>query len=264
MATFTFTAFPLAITITVRGVSVGDVVRFFVRTDPGNVTIIDEQHTATSTSITKTFEGLEERTDYAVNAGVVTGIDTDWIGTEYFTTPSQAAADPGRTTGIGTAPSHPGESSISARRSGTTSVTGSTNFGIMMGCPSTISPGSIAEIPSKPALSTRRVPLSRISPPAGACQAAYTGAIRSPQTFSSTCGMPSTRPHEQKENIKYVFYGNQKHPRIHRGGHRQRYLQRTAEHLRHGCRLPALTGLKDECDARIHQERQAAEAEKGE
>ena len=40
-------------------VSVGDVVRFFVRTDPGNVTIIDEQHTATSTSITKTFEGLE-------------------------------------------------------------------------------------------------------------------------------------------------------------------------------------------------------------
>ena len=89
MATFTFTAFPLAITITVRGVSSGDVVRFFVRTDPGNVTIIDEQHTATSTSITKTFEGLEERTDYAVNAGVVTGIDTDWIGTEYFTTPSQ-------------------------------------------------------------------------------------------------------------------------------------------------------------------------------
>ena len=90
MATFTFTAFPLAITITVRGESVGDVVRFFVRTDPGNVTIIDEQHTATSTSITKTFEGLEERTDYAVNAGVVTGIDTDWIGTEYFTTPIQA------------------------------------------------------------------------------------------------------------------------------------------------------------------------------
>ena len=26
----------------------------------------------------------------------------------------------------------------------------------------------------------------------------------------------------------------------------------------------ALTGFKDECDARIHQERQAAEAEKGE
>ena len=26
----------------------------------------------------------------------------------------------------------------------------------------------------------------------------------------------------------------------------------------------ALAGLKDECDARIHQERQAAEAEKGE
>ena len=84
MATFTFTAFPLAITITVRGVSSGDVVRFFVRTDPGNVTIIDEQHTATSTSITRTFEGLEERTDYAVNAGVVTGNSTDWIGYGVF------------------------------------------------------------------------------------------------------------------------------------------------------------------------------------
>ena len=92
MATFTFTAFPLAITITVRGVSSGDVVRFFVRTDPGNVTIIDEQYTATSTSITRTFEGLEERTDYAVNAGVVTGNSTDWIGTQYFTTPSQGGS----------------------------------------------------------------------------------------------------------------------------------------------------------------------------
>ena len=89
MATFTFTALPLAITSAVRGVSSGDGVRFFVRTDPGNVTIIDEQHTATSTSISRTFEGLEERTDYAVNAGVVTGNSTDWIGTEYFTTPSQ-------------------------------------------------------------------------------------------------------------------------------------------------------------------------------
>lgn len=90
MATFTFTAFPLAVTITVRGVSSGDLVRFFVRTDPGNVTIIDEKYTATGTSITKTFEGLQERTDYAVNAGVVVGTSTNWIGTQYFTTPSQS------------------------------------------------------------------------------------------------------------------------------------------------------------------------------
>lgn len=89
MATFTFTAFPLAVTITVRGVSSGDLVRFFVRTDPGNVTIIDEKYTATGTSITKTFEGLQERTDYAVNAGVTVGDTTDWIGIQYFTTPSQ-------------------------------------------------------------------------------------------------------------------------------------------------------------------------------
>lgn len=92
MASFTFTAFPLAVTITVQGVSAGDIVRFYVREDPAGVDIVDEKYTATSTTITKTFPGLEEKTDYAVNAGVVTGNSTDWIGTQYFTTPSQGSS----------------------------------------------------------------------------------------------------------------------------------------------------------------------------
>lgn len=88
MAYFTISYTALSITISVWGVSRGNRIRFFVRREPGTSAVIDEEYTASGSSLTKTFPGLDASTSYAVNAGIVSGISTSWIGTQYFTTPN--------------------------------------------------------------------------------------------------------------------------------------------------------------------------------
>ena len=89
MASFTYSCTALSVSITVRGISSGDTVRFYVRRNPGSEVIIDKQYRSSGSSLTKTFGGLSASTGYAVNAGVVSGSSTSWIGAQYFTTPSQ-------------------------------------------------------------------------------------------------------------------------------------------------------------------------------
>lgn len=94
MASFTYTAGDTWLTITVRGLSSGQRVRYFVRREPGTLAVIDQQFTSSGSSLTKTFDGLAPNTNYAANAGIVTGSSTAWIGAQYFTTnPSSGGGD---------------------------------------------------------------------------------------------------------------------------------------------------------------------------
>lgn len=95
MASFTYTAGDTWLTITVRGLSSGQRVRYYVRLATGATAVIDEIYTSTGTSLTKTFDGLQQNTQYAANAGVVTGSGTDWIGTQYFTTKTSSGGGGG-------------------------------------------------------------------------------------------------------------------------------------------------------------------------
>ena len=90
MASFTYSCTALSVSITVRGISSGDTVRFYVRRNPGSAVVVDEQYRSSGSSLTKTFAGLSASTGYAVNAGVVSGGSTAWIGAQTFTTPSQS------------------------------------------------------------------------------------------------------------------------------------------------------------------------------
>ena len=90
MASFTYSCTALSVSITVRGISSGDMVRFYVRRNPGSAVVVDEQYRSSGSSLTKTFAGLSASTGYAVNAGVVSGGSTAWIGAQTFTTPSQS------------------------------------------------------------------------------------------------------------------------------------------------------------------------------
>lgn len=86
MASFTYTAGDTWLTITVRGLSTGQRVRYFVRREPGTSAVIDKTFTSSGSSLTKTFDGLQSSTNYAANAGIVSGNSTAWIGAKYFTT----------------------------------------------------------------------------------------------------------------------------------------------------------------------------------
>ncbi len=90
MASFTYSCTALSVSITVRGISSGDAIRFYVRRNPGSDVVVDEQYRSSGSSLTKTFGGLKASTGYAVNAGVVSGSSTAWIGAQTFTTPSQS------------------------------------------------------------------------------------------------------------------------------------------------------------------------------
>ncbi len=92
MASFTYSCTALSVSITVRGISSGDMVRFYVRRNPGSAVVVDEQYRSSGSSLTKTFAGLSASTGYAVNAGVVSGSSTAWIGAQNFTTPSQGGS----------------------------------------------------------------------------------------------------------------------------------------------------------------------------
>ena len=43
MASFTYSCTALSVSITVRGISSGDTVRFYVRRNPGSAVVVDEQ-----------------------------------------------------------------------------------------------------------------------------------------------------------------------------------------------------------------------------
>lgn len=90
MASFTYTAGDTWLTITVRGLSSGQRVRYFVRREPGTSAVIDSTYTSSGSSLTKTFDGLQQSTRYAANAGIVSGSSTAWIGAQYFTTKSSS------------------------------------------------------------------------------------------------------------------------------------------------------------------------------
>ena len=99
MATYSYTVYPMGITFTVREISPGDVVRFYVRHDPeiSSDPVIDIKETATKTSHTETFDGLEPETDYVINAGIVVGNTTSWIKANYITTPPYEGGGGGET-----------------------------------------------------------------------------------------------------------------------------------------------------------------------
>lgn len=90
MASFTYTAGDTWLTITVRGLSSGQRVRYFVRREPGTSAVIDSTYTSSGSSLTKTFNGLQQSTRYAANAGIVSGSSTAWIDAQYFTTKSSS------------------------------------------------------------------------------------------------------------------------------------------------------------------------------
>lgn len=97
MASFTYTAGDTWLTITVRGLSSGQRVRYYIRRDPGTTSIIDKIYISSGSSLTKTFDGLSQNTDYVANAGVVTGNSTAWIGAKYFTTKASSGGGDGPT-----------------------------------------------------------------------------------------------------------------------------------------------------------------------
>lgn len=84
MASFSIDAYTYdSVTISASGLTSGKVIRFFIRlaSDTSDITI-NEEYTASTTSMTKTFNGLSSETDYAVN--VHDG--TEWLGAQEFTT----------------------------------------------------------------------------------------------------------------------------------------------------------------------------------
>lgn len=94
MASYTYTVYPLAMTVSVRNITAGDTIRFYVRHDPeiSSDPVIDDKYTAKGSTLTVELTGLDEQTDYVINVGIVVGDSTSWIGAEYFSTPSQSAA----------------------------------------------------------------------------------------------------------------------------------------------------------------------------
>lgn len=87
MASLSVSCTDTSVTMRVTGIKSGQTIRFYVRYDPDTkVSVVDKKYTASATYMTRTFYGLSPETDYACNVEV----DTDWIGTEYFTTDSPA------------------------------------------------------------------------------------------------------------------------------------------------------------------------------
>ena len=149
MASFTYSCTALSVSITVRGISSGDMVRFYVRRNPGSAVVVDEQYRSSGSSLTKTFAGLSASTGYAVNAG---------SAHRHLLPPVRAAeAIPSRgpTTGIGRALSAVVQQSLFPPASGTPFATGSTRFGSMRVSLRTILPVSIADCRFLPLLSIR-------------------------------------------------------------------------------------------------------------
>lgn len=107
MAYFTISYTALSITISVWNISRGNRIRFFVRREPGTSAVIDQEYTSSGSSLTKTFPGLDASTSYAVNAGIVSGISTSWIGTQYFTTPDYGGGGGGEDPDPGPDPPEP-------------------------------------------------------------------------------------------------------------------------------------------------------------
>lgn len=158
MASFTYSCTALSVSITVRGISSGDTVRFYVRRNPGSAVVVDEQYRSSGSSLTKTFAGLSASTGYAVNAGVSPAAVRPGSAHRHLLPPVRAAeAIPSRgpTTGIGRALSAVVQQSLFPPASGTPFATGSTRFGSMRVSLRTILPVSIADCRFLPLLSIR-------------------------------------------------------------------------------------------------------------
>ena len=90
MASFTITSYTASsVTIYASGLTIGNTIRFFVRlTSNTSDSTIDQSYTATATSMTKTFSGLQASTSYTAN--VHDG--ASWIGAKTFTTEAETSA----------------------------------------------------------------------------------------------------------------------------------------------------------------------------
>lgn len=85
-----------SVTIRATGLTTGYTVRFFIRLESDSSdTTVDESYTATSSTMTKTFYGLDSGTYYIVNVQYGTW-DTSftWLGAEYFTTDKESVPPP--------------------------------------------------------------------------------------------------------------------------------------------------------------------------
>ena len=96
MASYGISYTAMSVTFTVTGVYSGQTVRFFVRLLNDNNPVVDQQATASGSSITRTFPGLSPSTTYVANAGIVSGITPSWIGAQQFTTPGDGGGGPAR------------------------------------------------------------------------------------------------------------------------------------------------------------------------
>lgn len=91
MASFSISYTATCITITVNGLTAGDEVRFFVRTDPDvGIVCVDEKHSSASSTLNMSFDGLEAQTRYAANVR----INGTWLTAQKFTTPAEAPPRP--------------------------------------------------------------------------------------------------------------------------------------------------------------------------
>ena len=90
MASFTYTQYSYAVSVTISGLTSGNKCRVFVRlaSDTTNTTV-DQTITATSTSLTKVFSGLLPATNYVMNVQIDGG---SWLGSVSFTTGSAVSA----------------------------------------------------------------------------------------------------------------------------------------------------------------------------
>ena len=90
MASFTYTKYSYAVSVAITGINTGNKCRVFVRlaSDTSNTTV-DETITATTTSLTKVFQGLLPSTNYVVNVQIDGG---SWLGSKSFTTDAALSA----------------------------------------------------------------------------------------------------------------------------------------------------------------------------
>lgn len=98
MAAYSFTYTDTTISITVTGLSVGDLMEIVVRPEPETGYMnVHVTPTATSSVMFFEFGGLSPETDYAVNVRSVPAGGTlhnaPWIGTRYFTTDPESDVD---------------------------------------------------------------------------------------------------------------------------------------------------------------------------
>lgn len=98
MAAYSFTYTDTTITITVSGLSVGDLMEIVVRPEPETGYMnVHVTPTATSSVMVFEFGGLSPNTNYAVNVRSVPAGGTlhnaPWIGTRYFTTDPESNVD---------------------------------------------------------------------------------------------------------------------------------------------------------------------------